>query len=346
MGVVAVLAIAGLLILSGLYVTKYLPPRARVLTVEDHSYQARQIADRAVYLAFFEGSVSGIGDIAREILDHVIEEEALRRVGATTVDAVTPADIERELNLDLGLIEDDPSPTATPEATATADPSATAEGTATAEATGTAEATADPTAEATIDPQAFADALTTFLRNTGLSRAEYEAIIEARLYRQRLRDHFKAEVGSSGVQVRLQRIRVSTQLAADQTIAALEAGGDFALLADEQSVATEDGEGGEIGWTAGVLQSDDVQAAIADLEPGQWTAPITSGLFFEIYLVAEVAEDRAYETAIVTSLTRVRLDDWLATTIASLDVDEDLSADEESWINDRVLADVTSRLGG
>jgi hypothetical protein len=335
-GVGAVLGLAAILILVGMYWTIYRPPRAHVLTVADHSYNATDVVDRGVYLAFYEGGAGSIADLARDTVDVLIEDEALRVVGPTTVDPVTPEDIRHELDIDLGLVEDDPTPEATSEAT----------GTATATPTPEPTATSEPTASPTVDAQAFADALTAFLRDAGLDRDEYEAIIEARLYRERLRDHFTEEVGTSGAQVRLQRIRVSTPLAADQVIEDLEGGADFAELATEQSVAEEDGEGGEIGWTVPELQSDDVQAAIADLEAGEWSEPIAVGLFFEIYRVAEVAEDREYEDAVRSSLAGLRLDDWLEEAIATLEVDEDLSADEESWINDHVLSDVTSRLGG
>ena len=331
-GVGAVLVAAALVVGVGIFVTSYLPPRERVVTVAGNSYQARDVADRGAYLAFFEGGAASIGDIAQDTVDKIIEEEALRARGADTVALVTPEDLERELLIQLGLIGDDPPPggdagTPTPEATA--------------------PATSEPTAEPTVDPQEFADALTAFLRNAALDRDEYEAILEARLYRERLNDLFEDEIGVAGPQIRLQRIRVSTELAADTALEELEGGADFATLADEQSVATEDGPGGEIGWTVRALQPPDLLAAIEGLEAGEWSGAIeTVGLFFEIYRLAEVAEDREYDPPVLAQLTDERFDGWLADAVASIEVDRDLSQDEETWINERVVADVTSRLGG
>jgi peptidyl-prolyl cis-trans isomerase C len=139
---------------------------------------------------------------------------------------------------------------------------------------------------------------------------------------------------------------VSTQLAADSVIEQLEGGADFEELADEESVSDSDGEGGEIGWTARSVQEDDIQAAIEGLEAGEWSETIESGVFFDIYFLKETAEDREYEEALASTLTTERYDDWLVDATASVEVDDDLSTDEESWINERVLADVTSRLGG
>jgi hypothetical protein len=287
---------------------------------------------------FFEGSTSGVADIARDTVDRLIEDEAVRAVGPELVDEVTADDVQRELQIDLGLITEEPDPgdEPTPEATGAASETETA----------TATPTAEPTAEPTVDAQEFADALTDFLRNTGLDRDEYEAIVEARLYRERLRAHFEDEVGDSGPQIFLRRIRVSTQLAADTVIEELEGGASFEELADEESVAETDGPGGEIGWTVPEAQSDEVRAAIDGLEAGEWTDPLETGLFFEIYLVAETAEDREYEGVLAQTLTTDLLDAWIEEAIASIEVDDDLSADEESWINERVLADLTDRLGG
>jgi len=329
-GAGAVLGIAGLLIAAGLFVTRYQPPRAHVVSVADRSYQARDVVDLGSY--FFLDSRTTIADSARETVAILIEDEALRLRGPDLVAAVTAADIDRQLNIDLGLVTDDSA--------------GGGQGGGDDGAAATASPTAEPTAEPTVDAQEFADALTAFLRSSGLDRDEYEEIIEARLYRERLSDHFTDELGTSGPQVRLQRIRVSTQLAADTVIEDLEADADFSTLADEESVADEDGDGGEIGWTLIDLQTADVQAAITGLEAGEWSAPITAGLFFEIYLVAETAEDRAYEDGVAASLASDRLDTWIEEAIASITVEDGLSADEETWINERVLADVTSRLGG
>ena len=333
-GAGTVLVLAALVIGTGISVTSYLPPRAHVVTVAGNSYQAREVADRGAYLAFFEGGAASISDIARDTVDKIVEEEALRALGAETVGLVTPEDVEHEVLIGLGLIADD-SLAAVDGGDATPAPEATM------------APTAEPTPEPTVDPQEFADAYTAFLRDAALDREEYEAIVEARLYRERLNDLFEEQVGTSGAQVRLQRIRVSTELASETVLAELAGGADFATLADEQSVATEDGLGGEIGWTVSELQPPDVVAATEGLEAGEWSQAIeTVGLFFEIYRLAEVAEDRAYEPAVQAQLTAQRFDDWLANAIASLEVDRDLSQDEETWINERVVADVTSRLGG
>ena len=187
-GAGTVLVLAALVIGTGIFVTSYLPPRAHVVTVAGNSYQAREVADRGAYLAFFEGGAASISDIARDTVDKIVEEEALRALGAETVGLVTPEDVEHEVPIGLGLIADD-SLAAVDGGDATPAPEATM------------APTAEPTPEPTVDPQEFADAYTAFLRDAALDREEYEAIVEARLYRERLNDLFEEQVGTSGAQV-------------------------------------------------------------------------------------------------------------------------------------------------
>lgn len=324
----AVLVIAALAVTIGLFVTRYQPPRAHVLTVDGESHQARDVVDRGAYLAFFEGGAASINDIARSTVDILVEEAALRSQAAQLVGSVTEADIEHELFVELELIVEEPVVVVTDGE----DDAATA--------------TPEPTATPTVGPQAFADALTDFLRDSDLDRGTFELIIEARLYRERLREHFETTVGETGPQLSLQRIRVSTQPAADSVIEELDGGADFAMLVAEQSVAEGDGVGGDIGWTTLELLDEDVRAAVEGLSAGEHSAAVAVGVFFEVYRVAEVAADREYEAFVASQLATLQFGEWMETAIASIEVERDLSADEESWINDHVLAAVSARLGG
>ena len=332
----AVLVIAALAVVAGLFVTRYQPPRAHVLTVDGQSYQARDIAARGAHLAFFEGGISSLSDVARGTVDRLIEEAAFRSQAVQLVEPVTEADIEHALFVELELIVEEPPVIVIDDAETDED----------AEATPTAEPTAEPTSTPEVDPQEFADALTDLLRDVDLDRDTYELIVEARLYRERLEAHFESVVGESGPQLSLQRIRVSTQLAADTVLEALAGGADFATLADEQSEAEGDGEGGDLGWTARDLLDEDVRAAIDGLGAGEYSAAISAGISFDVYRVAEVAEDREYDGVVAIQLANLRFDEWLGTAIAAIEVVEDLSGDEEAWINDRVLASLTDRQGG
>jgi hypothetical protein len=332
----AVLVIATLAVVAGLFVTRYQPPRAHVLAVDGQSYQARDVATRGAHFAFLEDGISSLNDVARGTVDRLIEEAALRSQAAQLVEPVTEEDIRQELYVELELV----SPLLVL-------PPAADDATATATATDvTAMPMVSPAPTAKVDPQEFSNALTDLLRDADLNRDTYELIVEVRLYRERLQDHFESVVDESGPQVRLQRIRVSTQFAADTLLEALAGGADFATLADQQSEVAGDGEGGDLGWTAGDLLDEDVRAAVDGFGEGEYSVAISAGISFDVYRVAEVAEDREYDGVVAIQLANLRFDEWLGTAIAAIEVAEDLSGDEEAWINEHVLAAVSLRLGG
>jgi hypothetical protein len=331
-----VLFIAALAVAIGLFITRYQPPRAQVLTVDGQSYQARDVVTRGGYFAFFDSGIASLSDVARGTVDRLIEEAALRSQASKVVALVNDEDIIQALYLELDLV----SPLRQLPSTAS-DETATP-----ADSTETATATLSPAPTVVVDPEELTGELTEFLRDAGLNRDTYESIVEARLYRERLHEYFEAAVGESGSQLNLQRIRVSTQSAADTLIEALDEDADFATLADSQSVAEEDGDGGDLGWTVLALLDEEVRDAVDGLSTGEHSAVIEAGVFFEIYRVAEVMEDGEYEGLVASQLAGLRFDEWLETAIARLEVERDLSADEESWINERVLDAVPARLGG
>jgi hypothetical protein len=330
----AVLVIAAFAVVMGLFVTSYQPQRAHVLTVAGESYQARDVADRGAYREFFEGGASSLIGIARGTVDLLVEEAALRLQAAPLVGPVSEEDIRQMLYVELDLV------------TPLLELPPVAGGSTATPVDETAKPTPTPAPKVVVDPEAFAEALAEFLRDADLDRDAYEAIVEARLYRERLREHFEVEVGESGPQINLQRIRVSTQLATDTVIEELDGGADFATLADEESVAEGDGEGGAMGWTSLDLLDEDVRTAVEGIGVDAHSVAIAVGVFFEVYRVAEIAEDREYDGVVAIELANLRLDDWFEVALAAIEVDRDLSTGEEYWINDRVLAAAVMRQGG
>jgi len=340
LGAGVVLALVAIIILVGIYFTRVLPPQAHVLSVGEQSYNAAEVVDRGSYLTIFEGGVGSATEIARATVDRLVREEVLRRQGPAVVGEVTEDDVRQEMMVRLGLAEpepdedeaagdgDDPDGTATPAPTATPTEAATPTGTAGdgVEAT----PTEDP-------EEQFAQAYTDFLRNIDLGRAEFESIVEAQLIARRLVEQFSDEIGDSGEQVHLARIRVSDPALADDLRQQLVDGADIAELADEHSTAEEDEEGGDLGWFAPPLLDDRMAQAVEGLEAGEVSEVTTVGVSFEILKVVERAEDREYEAGMVDRLAAQRLDEWVEEQQGVLTVEEDLSSVEVSWIIERVL---------
>ena len=77
-----VLGVAALLVLVGLYVTQYRPPRAHVLSAAETDYQAAEVARRTAYELRFGELSGGIGEAVPETLT-VLEEQSIVLARAT-----------------------------------------------------------------------------------------------------------------------------------------------------------------------------------------------------------------------------------------------------------------------
>ena len=100
-----VLAAVLLIVLVGLILTSFLPPRAHVLTVGDREFNARAIADRAHYLVT-SGNGNAQRDPAEEAVTSLVSQQILLQVGAGLVDEVTDQDVRVVIAQRLNLAEE------------------------------------------------------------------------------------------------------------------------------------------------------------------------------------------------------------------------------------------------
>ncbi len=100
-----VLLAAALVVLAGIVITQYLPPRARVATIGGDSVSASALVDRAVLLAILESTVAAppIDEFAAFTLDRLVDEAALRSGGAAEFGAPTDEQRSAELRALLGV---------------------------------------------------------------------------------------------------------------------------------------------------------------------------------------------------------------------------------------------------
>lgn len=99
-----VLGVAALIVGVGLYITQVRPPRAHVLTVGDHDFNAAAVARRGEYYALFEGGINtDANTLVPIVLDRMEREALLRTLAPALVGEVTDADVEVELHRRLGF---------------------------------------------------------------------------------------------------------------------------------------------------------------------------------------------------------------------------------------------------
>ncbi len=113
--------------------------------------------------------------------------------------------------------------------------------------------------------------------------------VRAQLIGMAMMDRVVKEVPTTTEHIRARHILVDTQQEAERIHAQLEAGADFAALAQAHSLDASTREnGGDLGFfPRGILMAPEVEEAAFALQPGQFSGVITSSLGFHIVQVVE-----------------------------------------------------------
>jgi peptidyl-prolyl cis-trans isomerase C len=80
---------------------------------------------------------------------------------------------------------------------------------------------------------------------------------------------------------------------AENMLAELEEGADFAELAAEHSIGPSGPNGGALGWFTAGMMVPEFEAAVFDLEPGEVSAPVQTQFGWHIVLLNETREQAA-----------------------------------------------------
>lgn len=159
-----------------------------------------------------------------------------------------------------------------------------------------------------------------------LNEADYDRLIAApELAQQRVREVLSAEVGQGAPQVHAAHILVTTQQAADDARARIEAGEDFGDVARELS--TDPGtapNGGDLGW----FTREEMVPAFADaafsLPVGEVSQPVASEFGWHLIRVIESDPDHPLTNAQITRLQDAAVNAWLEQERAALGVSSSL----------------------
>ncbi len=162
----------------------------------------------------------------------------------------------------------------------------------------------------TADDESFDVVFQQELVRSELSETDYRQMIEAAVVTDKLREKFLAEVPASAESVHYRQIVVSEQATADDIKQQIEAGGDFAALAAENSLdpATKD-VGGDVGWVPrGVLDAS-AEELIFSMKVGEITViPFPGGVL--LIEMLKKAGDHPVEEDQKEPLAARLFDDW------------------------------------
>jgi len=180
-----------------------------------------------------------------------------------------------------------------------------------------ADIAAEPEVEAAIER-----ARDDVLRQTLIERAVADATDEAAM--QAAYEELKAEPDFAIEQITARHILVETEEAAQEVIAELDEGADFAELARERSTDPAASQGGELGTFRRGSMVPPFEAAAFALEPGSYSSePVQTQFGYHVILVEE---KEAIEPSFAEVEEQLRAD---LTRQAIEDLLEDLRADAE-----------------
>ena len=194
---------------------------------------------------------------------------------------------------------------------------------------------------------AFAELLQTRIQDSGLSRDEFYEVIAASVLRTRLEGNFEEAVEPTAPQVKLSRMRLSSEQEVDEVRQLHADGESFADLVLARTVDEANrGNGGDRGWWVAGGLVPDVANTIEGVEPGELAPVLATGIFFDLYLVTERDPDRELTGDQLATEIRMLFIEWLDQGRRLISSEVDISGSESDWIKDRIIADVSRAVGG
>ena len=231
-----------------------------------------------------------------EVFEQMIDDKLIRQEAERRGITVSEQEVQDEIERQFGFVRNPPTPTPTP-------------------ITATVTITATPTP--TIAPMTaeqfegnYNDYVVAMRNNAGFTETAFRDLFVQGLYREKLEEALAAEVPTTAEQVQARHILVETEEEAQQVLERLEAGEDFAALANELSTDTAS-EDGDLGWfPRGQMVAEFEEAAFA-LQPGEISDPVETSFGYHIIELLERDPDRPLEESVLAQVRAAALSNWV-----------------------------------
>lgn len=259
--------------------------------------------DQQFLVEYFQSQIQQLQENASslpiDVLDEMIDDELIRQEASARNITVTADELQEDIEQQFGYIRNPPTPTPTPITT-------------------TLETDVTPTpTEAPMTLEEFQQNYNQYVvavrQNANLSETAFRRLFESSLYSAKLQEALAEEVPLTAEQVHARHILVATEEEANDVLARLEGGEDFAALAEELSEDTGSAEeGGDLGWFPRGLMVTEFEEAAFALEPGQTSDPVQTAYGYHIINVIERDANRLLDESILEQKKASALQDWLA----------------------------------
>lgn len=167
-----------------------------------------------------------------------------------------------------------------------------------------------------------------WLTNEDMSLEEMRERLRSDMIATQMANQIADSVPAQSEHIQARHILVATEEEAQQILSQIQAGGDFVQLARtySQDISTRD-VGGDLGFfPEGVLTSPEVEAAAAELQPGQVSGIVQSGLGYHIVQVVQRESNMDVNPDNLRLLRDKAVRNWLDTLRASADIQRFVSA--------------------
>jgi len=238
--------------------------------------------------------------------------------GTPTAEAtLTTAPTSTLSETQLAIVSATPTASQTPRPSATSatfeDPTATPTSAPTGETTPTLSPTPAPTATP-YTLEGFQQAVIDYAESIGVTQEDFRAVIYSSLLREAVKDAITADLPRTQEEVWARHILVTTIEEAEEVLARLDQGEDWASLAAELSLDTSNKDaGGDLGWfpREGIMV-EPFAAAAFELRIGEVSEPVESEFGFHIIQVLG-HEDRPLGSEEYERLREAELSSFLQT---------------------------------
>ncbi|MCH2658393.1 MAG: hypothetical protein MKZ81_05225 [Dehalococcoidia bacterium] len=307
LGSSSIIGIVLLIVAYSAFLTYFLQPRAVVLTVSNQTFKVTDIVDRGIfYTRDGQIEIDTPRGIAVSVIERLKVDEVIKQFHSRLIPQVTLKDI------DFALLNQHNVPFMGPDMYS-------------------------------VEKQSLLDdAITKYLKEYKTDRALYEKIFAEQIYRDRLYSHFLGQVEVQGTHYNLMVARMGSRSDGEKFIAEL---GD--LDAEDDSAVTQlflDTSliDPVVGWIPGEVLPEKILSALLATEVGGYTKLIDRGLFFEVYKIIEITDDKETSPDDMALIGKVRMSNWIESIQETIIIKEDMDTDQQVFIDEKIIDIFTS----
>ena len=248
-----------------------------------------------------------LANAPQQVLQDLIDDELIRQETARLNLTVSEQEITDEVELQFGFDRNPPTPTPTPI-------------TATLPITMTPTPTIAPMTEDEFKER-FAETIAFLGEEVGFTEADIRDLFRNDLLRQKLQAHLEAQIPTTALQVRARHLLVETREEAEAALARLQAGEDFATVAQEVSTDESTREaGGDLGWFPLGQMVAEFEKVAFNTPVGKISEIVPTDFGFHIIKVEERDENRELDEYALQQARSGVLETWLDSQRTSPDV--------------------------